>query len=291
MTLTEQQKWAVLTSNEIRHRYVANILSASPLIKAVVSEPKRRTPANCCENEEERVFLQNYFDTRTKSEETILSEGKHWGLRLGQDLIEIVSGTINNPDIPKKLLDLGVTNCLVFGTSWLREPWLQAFGNNMVNLHLGLSPYYRGAGTNFWALQEGKPELFGATIHLIDEGIDSGPILFHVRPDPEMSDDAHSLGNKTIAKAARALLLRVSEMPAMQPIPQWEVTDGREFKMKEFNVGFLFSMLDKIKHGLLREYTNSGADRARAVRLIREFEPVFGIASHKSDGSFVNLLS
>ncbi len=283
MTSIEQQKWAILTSNEIRHKYVANILSASPLIRAVVSEPKRRTPANCYENDIEKASLRTYFDARTKSEETILSEGKDWNLFRGQDLFEVATGAINNLDIPEKLLGLGVTNCLVFGTSWLREPWLRAFKNNMVNLHLGLSPYFRGAGTNFWALYEGRPELFGATIHMIDEGIDSGSVLFHVRPDPEVYDDAHSLGNKTIAKAARALLCRLAEIPAMQPVPQWQVTDGREFKMKEFNANYLSVMLDKIKCGLLREYACSGSDRARSVKLIREFEPVFGVNGHQSE--------
>ena len=48
---------------------------------------------------------------------------------------------------------------LVFGTGILREALLSAFPGRLINIHLGLSPYYRGAGTNFWPLVNGEPEL------------------------------------------------------------------------------------------------------------------------------------
>ena len=71
---------------------------------------------------------------------------------------------------------------LVFGTGILREPLLSAFDGRIINIHLGLSPYYRGAGTNFWPLVNREPEYVGATIHYLDAGIDTGPIISHARP-------------------------------------------------------------------------------------------------------------
>lgn len=46
----------------------------------------------------------------------------------------------------------------------------------IVNLHIAYLPFNRGAHPNFWAHYEGTPS--GVTIHLIDEGIDTGPILY-----------------------------------------------------------------------------------------------------------------
>ena len=47
--------------------------------------------------------------------------------------------------------------------------------NNVINLHISYLPYNRGADPNYWSFKENTPK--GVTIHFIDEGIDTGPIL------------------------------------------------------------------------------------------------------------------
>ena len=44
-----------------------------------------------------------------------------------------------------------------------------------LNLHISYLPYNRGADPNFWSWLHGTPK--GVTIHQMDEGIDTGPIL------------------------------------------------------------------------------------------------------------------
>jgi methionyl-tRNA formyltransferase len=44
------------------------------------------------------------------------------------------------------------------------------------NLHISYLPYNRGAHPNFWSFYDNTPS--GVTIHLIDEGIDTGPIIY-----------------------------------------------------------------------------------------------------------------
>ena len=94
---------------------------------------------------------------------------------------------------------------LVFGTGLLKRPLLDAFAGRLLNIHLGLSPYYRGAGTNFWPLVNREPEFCGATIHFLDEGVDTGPIIAHVRPAIRSGDGPHDIGNRTIVAAADTL--------------------------------------------------------------------------------------
>ena len=43
------------------------------------------------------------------------------------------------------------------------------------NLHISYLPYNRGAHPNFWSFYDNTPA--GVTIHLIDEGVDTGPIV------------------------------------------------------------------------------------------------------------------
>jgi methionyl-tRNA formyltransferase len=49
------------------------------------------------------------------------------------------------------------------------------FDKKLINLHPSLLPLGRGADPIFWSMVEGLPQ--GATIHLIDKGIDTGEIL------------------------------------------------------------------------------------------------------------------
>ena len=39
---------------------------------------------------------------------------------------------------------------LVYGTSIIKGAIIEQFRNKILNVHLGLSPYYRGSGTNYF---------------------------------------------------------------------------------------------------------------------------------------------
>lgn len=46
----------------------------------------------------------------------------------------------------------------------------------IINLHISYLPWNRGAHPNFWSFYDGTPS--GVTIHLIDDGVDTGPIIY-----------------------------------------------------------------------------------------------------------------
>lgn len=58
---------------------------------------------------------------------------------------------------------------------------LQNLKRPAVNLHMAYLPFNRGAHPNFWSWMEETPS--GVTIHEIDEGIDTGPIIFQKTVD------------------------------------------------------------------------------------------------------------
>ena len=53
---------------------------------------------------------------------------------------------------------------------------LKIVGCPIINLHISYLPYNRGAHPSFWSFYEDTPS--GVSIHLIDNGIDTGPILY-----------------------------------------------------------------------------------------------------------------
>jgi folate-dependent phosphoribosylglycinamide formyltransferase PurN len=58
----------------------------------------------------------------------------------------------------------------------LRGDVLRAPAIGVVNRHLSLLPAYRGAWPLFWQLANGDREV-GVSLHLVDEGIDSGAVI------------------------------------------------------------------------------------------------------------------
>ncbi len=70
---------------------------------------------------------------------------------------------------------------IVFGFSIIKGKILKFLvKKKAINIHMGISPYYRGTDCNFWALYDNNPKLVGATIHLISKRTDAGDILYHV---------------------------------------------------------------------------------------------------------------
>jgi folate-dependent phosphoribosylglycinamide formyltransferase PurN len=48
-----------------------------------------------------------------------------------------------------------------------------------LNLHHGIAPLIRGVQSIYWGLYEKRDNWLGATVHFIDEGIDTGGVLAH----------------------------------------------------------------------------------------------------------------
>lgn len=67
-------------------------------------------------------------------------------------------------------------------------------GVRIVNFHPSLLPYNRGKNYNFWTIVEETP--FGVTIHEVNEGIDSGDILFQKTIEKNWEDTGESLYKK-----------------------------------------------------------------------------------------------
>jgi formyl transferase-like protein/prenyltransferase/squalene oxidase-like repeat protein len=61
------------------------------------------------------------------------------------------------------------------GAGLLRQPLIDLFRLGILNAHMGLLPAFRGMNVVEWAALEGTP--VGCTVHWIDSGVDTGPIL------------------------------------------------------------------------------------------------------------------
>jgi len=58
----------------------------------------------------------------------------------------------------------------------LRKNVIDGIGCPILNLRISYLPFNRGAHPNFWSFHDNTPA--GVTIHLIDEGVDTGDIVY-----------------------------------------------------------------------------------------------------------------
>lgn len=92
-----------------------------------------------------------------------------------------------------------------------------------VNLHPSLLPDNRGPDPLFWTLQRGDPST-GVTVHVMDAGFDTGPILAQERVDVPAGVGEAQL-ERALATLGGALLARTVDMLASgtaHPTPQDE---------------------------------------------------------------------
>jgi methionyl-tRNA formyltransferase len=90
-----------------------------------------------------------------------------------------------------------------------------------INVHASLLPRYRGAAPIQWAIAAGETET-GVTTMLIDEGLDTGPVLLS-RATPIAPDETAADLEPRLARLGATLLietLRAIEDGTVQPVPQ-----------------------------------------------------------------------
>ena len=77
----------------------------------------------------------------------------------------------------------------------LGSDFIENFPNKIINIHPSLLPKYPGLNTHKKVL-ENKDKEHGVTVHLVDEGLDSGPIIGFIKILVEDDEKEKDLENK-----------------------------------------------------------------------------------------------
>ncbi len=102
-------------------------------------------------------------------------------------------------------------------------PLLSAPKHGMINLHPSLLPRHRGPSPIQWALVSGDRRT-GVTTMLLDEGMDTGPILLQKGSRIAETENAESLGRRLAIEGAELLVQTLDELEdgRIDPRPQPE---------------------------------------------------------------------
>jgi phosphoribosylglycinamide formyltransferase-1 len=110
------------------------------------------------------------------------------------------------------LLDQGVTFVVCAGyMQLLTASFLDRFPERIVNVHPSLLPAFPGARAIEAALAAGA-EVTGVSVHLVDAGLDTGPVLAQepvpVDPQETLEQRIHDVEHRLLPKVVKELCVR-----------------------------------------------------------------------------------
>lgn len=180
-------KVTVFTSNQPRHLALLTALASYTDEVYAIQECNTVRPGQVPDFFRKSEVMRDYFQRVMDAEKSVFGKGGFCRPNVRQMAIRM--GDLNFLELADLGPALEADAFVVFGASYIKGALAEFLVKHRAyNIHMGVSPYYRGSSTNFWALYDGRPQYVGATIHLLTTGLDSGPMLFHALPTAEASE-------------------------------------------------------------------------------------------------------
>lgn len=259
--MSAKPRVVLLTGNSRRHRYVASYLGMHLEIAGIAMEAKPHPVAveNRPKEPSLEDVLQRHFAQRDAAETRLLGDT---AFPAGAELLEVPEGGINQQWVFEWVRAQAPDVLVLYGTGIIKAPLLEYYSGRVVNMHLGLSPYYRGTATNFWPLVEGLPECVGVTIHVAVAAVDAGPVLDQVRPDMRSGDGIHEIGTRAIIAGADRLakVLPVFIKGGVRSEAQ-DCKAGRLFRRRDFTAQAVERAWRNLDEGMIERYLENKGGR------------------------------
>jgi folate-dependent phosphoribosylglycinamide formyltransferase PurN len=257
--MNQSLRTVMLTGNDRRHRWLAHQLARQLNLVGIVGEAKPTAITSTTGlPPDDALIVDRHFSERDGAEAALLGNVAAFPCA---DVRVIPTGALNSEDVFRWVREREPDYLVLYGSGILKAPLLELYDGRVINLHLGLSPYYRGSGTNFWPFVDGVPECVGATIHLAVSRVDAGGILGQVRPHPEAADRIHELGTRTIMAAAECLPGMIARYDAGKVVPRTQdLTAGRVYRNRDFSADAVRAAWRQLDDGMMGDYV---ADMSR----------------------------
>ncbi len=237
-------KITLFTTNNIRHNYFVNTLSKIADELYVVQENKKSLKENL-----NSKIMKDYFEEVNKAQLKFFGDLKVKNFSKNVKLLAIPFGELNNCSLQYLSDYLKSDVYIVFGSSYIKGELVDYLINKKTfNIHMGVSPYYRGTDCNFWALYDGNPHLVGATIHMLSKGLDSGSILYHAMSNIKTSPYEYTMS--TVKSAFRSLTERIKDKSL------FKIKSIKQDKSKEIR----YSKKDDFNQEVLKNYNKKKID-------------------------------
>lgn len=192
----------IVTGDGPEHRFIANrILRDHPVAAILLCDPPprrswkatlRAAPRRFVDKSLRQIFLRLIGDAQARAAGLAWVLGPTAAAFDRPDLL-IRVGRPKAGVLARQIADLAPDVIAVYGTGFIPAGVLQEARSIALNLHTGLSPWYRGTACALWPLAEGRPDMIGATVHECTPILDGGRIFFQQAADVSAAADLHEV--------------------------------------------------------------------------------------------------
>ena len=266
------KKIILMTGSELRHEFFRKFISIQKNIKVLSSY---------CESS--RGDLSEVIQRQSKTNElrkNHLYEREFYEkdfFKVFCDSIEdksnpifIDRGEINNHETVTRIIDLDPDIILSYGCSIIRSELLEFFSGRFINIHLGLSPYYRGSGTNFWPFVNNELQFIGTTFMHIDKGVDTGEIIHQIRGKIYINDNIHQIGNRLIKDSIAECAKIIVSFDQLEKMNNFKINSNEEryYKKKDFTEESLEIAYKNLSEGAILKYLQNKIELEKQYPII-----------------------
>jgi folate-dependent phosphoribosylglycinamide formyltransferase PurN len=245
------QNIVVITGNQLAHNYFLNQLRSNFKLTAIFIE-KTRYPDPAFNSGKEKEVWDEFFINRTITEEALFRFSKCNNVQSNPHNFIVEKGCLNENKTIQLINNFNPTLIIIFGTSLLGSKYLDLYPNKILNLHVGLSQYYRGSSCNFWPIYNLEPQLLGATIHYVTNRIDGGNILIQDSIELHENDSQFVLmtkpiilGTKLMVESIKCTSVNLAKHKKIQP-------DGKLYQIKDFDSEAIIQVNHQISSGKIK---------------------------------------
>lgn len=189
--------------------------------------------------------------------------GDKWKL-IDKHIPLLTTRDINSTDVCELLNREKPGLILDHGTSLVKDHILNT-ASLALNLHWGLSPYYRGSYCTEWALLNWDPYNIGVTIHKLAKSIDGGDILAQKRAIVMSEDTVHSINMQLTKFGADLIIEAIGRLKVGQELNfrKQDYSLGVMMRIKQWN-RYLLKQVQKIENnGLIKEMLEKPARKQK----------------------------
>jgi methionyl-tRNA formyltransferase len=240
LPLPEPPRYVIVTGSNPEHKVVANKLCkvAPPIAIYVCTEPPRLTlrrlarrgVRSVLDKAASIVFRKLVNDNRARDtayQRIFNGQGDRFDFSERVKEVGLPKAPLLRELVEKVQPDL----LLVYGTSIVPNTVLQVVPLAL-NLHTGMSPYYRGTAGAFWPIVNNEFGRIGSTVHACTSHVDGGAIYATRVTSIVPGDDLHTVFARVVLDAAALYAQTLANIGAetqSQPTVQ-DRSVGREYK-------------------------------------------------------------
>ncbi len=229
-------KITLFTSNKNRHNYLINLLSEVSDELYVIQECSTIFPGIVPGHYQASPIMKKYFENVNVAQSKLFGNSYVNNKKKNIKILPMISGDLNQCSMNLLSDFLKSDVYVVFGSSYIKGELVDFLvKQKAINIHAGVSPYYRGTDCNFWALYDDNTHLVGTTIHLLSKGLDSGPMLYHAMSNLKTNPFEYTMS--TVKSAFHSIAERIKDgsIFTIKPIVQDKIKEVRYSKKSEFS--------------------------------------------------------